>query len=133
MSPGFRVWQTNPGTPVEITRVLEDGEVWHDRTIKSSLRKDDNTLTAAFFDSGVVVIATVHPHRRQYYINYQIKIPTVKFSGRTKGFVGNLDGDSTNDFYRRESTTPLSNSLRDRQLLEHLKTCKYKCMYTYVY
>ena len=131
MSPGFRVWQTNPGNPVEVTEDLKDGEVWLDSTRISSLRKDENRLTAAFFDSGVVVIATVHPHQNQYYIDFRIQISSVKFSGRTKGFVGNLDGDSTNEFYRRGSTTPLSNSIGDRQLLEHLKTCKYTCMYNY--
>ena len=123
MSPGFRVWQTNPGNPVEITEDLKDGRVWLDSTRKSSLRRFGNQLTAAFFESGVVVIATAHPYQNEYYINFQIRIPTVEFSGRTKGFLGNFDGDKTNDFYRRGSTTPLSNSISEKQLLGHLLTC----------
>ncbi len=129
MSPGFRVWQTNPGIPVEITEDLKDGEVWLDSTRKSSLRRDGIQLTASFFERGVVVIATAHPHQNEYYINFQIRIPTVEFSGRTKGFLGNLDNNPTNDFYRRGSTTPLSNSISEKQLLEHLITCMYTCIH----
>ncbi len=118
------MWQTNPGILVEITRDLKDGEVWFDSTRKSSLRRDGNQLTAAFFDSGVVVIAEAYPRQDEYYINFDIRIPTVKFFGKTRGFFGNLDNDPTNEFYRRGSTTLIDNSIPDRELLEHLLTCK---------
>ncbi len=123
MSPGFRVWQTNPGIPVEITEDLKDGEVWLDSTRKSSLRRDGNQLTAAFFESGVVVIATAYPYRNEYHINFDLRAPTVEFFGKTRGLFGNLDNDPTNDFYRRGSTTPLPNSISEGELGSHLLTC----------
>ena len=123
MSPGFRVWQTNPGVPVEITDDLKDGEVWFDSTRKSSLRRDGIQLTAAFFDSGVVVIAAAYPRQDEYFINFDIQIPTVKFFVKTRGLFGNLDNDPTNDFYRRGSTTPLPNSISEGELGSHLLTC----------
>lgn len=118
------MWQTEPGTAVEITQDLAEGQVWFDSTKNSSLRRNGNQLTAAFFESGVVVIANVYPHGNEYYINFQIRVPQLAFSGRTRGLLGNLDGDPTNDFYRRGSTTPLSNTLSERSLMDHLLTCK---------
>lgn len=131
MSPGFRVWQTKPGNPVEITDDLEEGQVWLDSTRKSSLKRNGNELTAAFFESGVVLTATANPYGEEfeYYINFQIRIPRTAFFKRTRGFLGNLDDDSTNDFYRRRSNTPLSNSISERDLLEHLKTCRCAACY----
>ena len=129
MSPGFRVWQTKPvETPIEITDYLEDGQIWFDPTQKSSLKRDGHQLTVAFFESGIILIASINPisgNPDEYYINFQIKIPKSTFLGRTRGLLGNLDGIGTNDFYRRGSTTPLSNTLSDAVLTEHLVTCKY--------
>ena len=127
MSPGFRVWQTKPGIPVEITDDLEEGDIWVDSTRKSSLRKDGRELTAAFFESGIVLIASANPRGNpgEYYINFQIRIPKLTYFERTRGFLGILDDDGTNDFYRRGSTTPLPNTISERDLKDHLLTCKY--------
>ena len=126
MSPGFRVWQTKPGMPVEITQDLEEGKTWYDRTRKSTLRKNGRQLTAAFFESGIILIASANPYGQpgEYYINFQIRIPKETYFGKTRGFLGVLDDDRTNDFYRRESTTPLPNTISERDLLDHLLTCK---------
>lgn len=123
-SPGFRVWQTKPGTAVEITQDLTEGQIWLDSTKKSSLRRNGNRLTASFFESGVVLIATAHPHGEEYYINFQIRVPQLEFAERTRGFLGNLDDDQTNDLYRRGSTNPLPNTISERDLKDQLLTCK---------
>ena len=47
--------------------------------------------------------------------------------------LGNLDGDSTNDFYRRGETDPLSNSISERNLLEEFKTCECYFITTTIY
>ena len=127
MSPGFRVWQTKPGIPVEITADLKEGQIWSDSTKKSSLKRNGRQLTAAFFESGVVLIASANPagNPGEYYINFQIRIPKLAFFTRTRGFLGNLDDDRTNDFYRRGSTVPLSNAISERDLKDHLLTCEY--------
>lgn len=127
MSPGFRVWQTKPGTPVEITEDLEEGKIWLDSTRKSTLRRDGQQLTAAFFESGIILIASAYPagDPGEYYINFQIRIPKQTYFGKTRGLLGTLDDDGTNDFYRRRSTTPLSNTISESDLLQHLLTCKH--------
>lgn len=126
MSPGFRVWQTKPGKPVEITRDLKEGQVWTDSTRKASLQRQGSQLTAAFYESGVVLIATANWYRNEYYINFQIRIPKLDFTGKTRGFLGNLDGNPTNDFTRRASPAmPLADTISEAALLDHLKTCKY--------
>lgn len=127
MSPGFRVWQTKPGIPVEITADLIDGEIWFDSTRRSSLKRDGRQLTAAFFESGIILIASANPagNPGEYYINFQIRIPKETYFGKTRGFLGTLDDDRTNDFHRRESTTPLPNTISERELKDHLLTCKY--------
>ena len=128
MSPGFRVWQTKPGTPVEITQDLEEGKVWFDETKKSSLKRNGQELTAAFFESGVILMATAYPWvlPGEYYINFQIRIPKLMFFGRTRGLLGNLDDDDTNDLHRKGSTVLLPGNLDRDVLTEHLKTCEYR-------
>ena len=118
------MWQTKPGpAAVEITDQLIEGQVWFDATRKSSLKRNGRRLTATFFESGVVLIATANPRGSEYYINFRMRVPP-SFSGRTRGFMGNFDGNSRNDFYRRGSTIPLPNFISERALLEDFKTCK---------
>jgi hypothetical protein len=123
MSPGFRVWQTKP-TQFEITQDLSEDEVWLDAEKKSSLTKTGNQLTAAFFESGVVLNARVNHYRNQYYINFRLLIPKLEFSRRTRGLLGTLDDDRTNDLYRRNADNPLPNTISEREIFEHFKTCK---------
>jgi hypothetical protein len=127
MSPGFRVWQTKPGIPVEITADLIEGEPWHDSTRKSSLTRKGRQLTAAFFESGIIIIASANPFGRpgEYYINFQIRIPKEPYFGKTRGFLGNLDNNRVNEFHRRGSSTILPDTISERDLKGHLETCEH--------
>ena len=123
MVPGFRVFQTKPGPPQEITELLVNGQPWYDEEGRAVLIRSGNQLTASFFDSGIALIAHVYPFGGEYYMNFQLQVP-LSYSGRTQGMLGNLDGDPTNDFYRRGETIPLPNSISERDLLEEFKTCE---------
>lgn len=123
MAPGFRVFQTKPGPVQEITNQLVNGQPWYAANVEAALVKNGNELTATFFESGIALIAQVNPVGNEYYMNFRVQVP-LSFSGRTQGMLGNLDGDSTNDFYRRGETDPLSNSISEQNLLEEFKTCE---------
>ena len=118
--------QTRPGPEVvDITDELVEGQLWFDRTREAVLVKDRQRLTAAFFESGIVFTATVNQYRSEYYMNFVVQVPKARFQGRTQGFLGNLDGDQTNEFYRRGETNSITdNDLSDRQLYQTLITCE---------
>ena len=108
---------------MEITDELHNEQPWFDYTNEVMLlKKYDRQLTASFFKSGIVLIANVYIRGNEYYMNFQIQVPRI-FARRTRGFLGNLDGNRDNDLYRRGETTPLP-YLSDRMLLGHLNTCK---------
>ena len=129
------MWQTKPGpVSVEITQDLIDDQVWLDSTQMASLKRNGNQLTAAFFETGIVLIARRSLARQEYYLNFEIYIPEDEFSEKTRGFLGNLDGDPTNDLYRRVSPTtftPLPDTLSDAELYSHLLTCMLITNYSY--
>ena len=122
--------------PVEITNDLKEGELWFDNSRRASLKRASvfrgDELTAAFFESGVVLIATAYRRGNEFFINFQIRIP-LSFSGRTRGFLGNLDGNSTNDLFRRGSAALLSSTIPQRNLLNPLLTCKQVIILSLVY
>ena len=123
---GFRVLQTRPGPVTDITSNLVDGETWIDETFEALFIKQGRQLTAAFFESGIVFRATVNQYRSEYYMNFNVQVPRSTFQGQTQGFLGNFDGNRTNEFYRKGETTPiLDQGLRDRQLFSTLNTCKW--------
>ena len=117
--------QTRPGPVVDITDELVEGQLLFDRTLEAVLVKDRQRLTAAFFESGIVFTATVNQYRSEYYMNFVVQAPKARFQGRTQGFLGNLDGDQTNEFYRRgETNSIIDNDLSDQQLYQTLSTCE---------
>lgn len=117
--------QTRPGPVVDITAELVDGQLWYDETLEATLVKDRQRLTAAFFESGIVFTATVNQYISEYYMNFMVQVPRSRFQNRTQGFLGNLDSDPTNEFYRRGESTPITDhNLYDRQLYQTLSTCE---------
>jgi hypothetical protein len=119
------VLQTKPGPVVDITAELVEGQLWYDEMLEAVLVKDRRRLTAAFFESGIVFTATIHLYRSEYYMNFVVQVPKSRFRGRTQGFLGNLDSDRTNEFYRRGETIPITDhNLYDRELYQILSTCE---------
>ena len=117
--------QTRPGPIVDITAELVEGQLWYDETLEAVLVKDRQRLTAALFESGIVFTATVNQYRSEYYMNFVVQVPKSRFQRRTQGFLGNLDSDRINEFYRRGETIPIAdNNLRDRELYQILSTCE---------
>ena len=123
MSPGFRVFQTRPEPGVEITNQLVDGQPWVDATGDAVLTKSGNSLSVAYYKSGITLSGQVNHRGGEYQMNFQVRVPRT-FSGRTRGFLGNLDGDRGNDFYAKGATEPLPNSISERDLYFQLITCK---------
>ena len=123
MAPGFRVFQTKPEPATEITGQLQNGQPWEDATGDAVLTRSGNSLTVAFYKSGITISGNVNPRGSEYQMNFQVRVPQ-SFSGRTRGLLGNLDGNPTNDFYRKGQTNPLPNGISERDLYFHLITCK---------
>lgn len=123
MSPGFRVFQTKPGPGTEITGQLQNGQPWMDETEEVVLTKSGNSLSAAFYKSGITLSGQVNPRGGEYQMNFQVRVPR-SFSERTLGFLGNLDGNSGNDLYVKGEGDPLPNSISERDLYFKLLTCK---------
>ena len=121
VTSGFQVWQTKPmTTPVEITEDLMEGEVWRDSSRMSSLTKDGDQLTAAFFETGIALVAR-RRFVQEYFINFEIYVPKDEFS---IGLLGNIDDDPTNDLKRRLAEMSLPNTLNKMDLYGPLLTCK---------
>ena len=117
--------QTRPGPVVDITTELVEGQLWYDETLEAVLVKDGQRLTVAFFESGVVFKANVYQYRSEYFMNFIVQVPRSRFQRRTRGFLGNLDDNRTNEFYRRGESIPITDhNLRDRQLYQTLNTCE---------
>ena len=90
---------------------------------EARISRTGDEITVAFFETGIVVLVSGFDFFQEYVVQCQAKVPQV-FSGRARGLWGNFDGDSTNDFYRRGESMPLSNTLTLQELYLHLLSCK---------
>ena len=106
----------------DLTTMLVDGETINIYA-KATISRTGNEITVAFFETGVVVLVSGREYFQEFLIQCEAKVPRV-FSGQVRGLWGNFDGDSTNDFYRRGESIPLSNNLSDQELFPHLLSCK---------
>ena len=121
--PGFRVFQTKPQPEREITAELVNGQPL-EFPGEAMLIRNGPILRAAFYKSGVTFLGRVFGlANNEYYMNFEVRVPR-SFSGRTRGLLGNLDGDSNNEYFRRDGTA-LSSSISERDLFDHLLTCKF--------
>lgn len=123
MAPGFRVFQTKPGPGTEITTQLQDGQPWEDATGEAELTRDGDSLNVTFYKSGLILSGQIMSIGLGYYMDYTMQVPN-SFSGRTRGLLGNMDGNPANDFYRKGETTPLPDAISERDLFSDLLTCK---------
>lgn len=107
------------------TKELYVGKPWFNYTEEVMLLREQKKLTAAFFKSGIVLSARIVPIWNDSLISFEIKVPRT-FSGKTRGLLGNLDGNITNDLHRRGQPIPTIPHpwTNDRDLLEPLMTCK---------
>ena len=116
------MFETRPEI-VNITDDLTKGNHKIDEDEEIMLMRESNTLTAAFYKSGIFLSATILPATsNDHYINFQILVPQ-SFRERTRGFFGNFDDDYSNDLYERGNTTSLP-CCDEKVVLEALNTCK---------
>ena len=121
---GFRVFQTRPSPSEEITHLLQDGQDWYDSTNETRLIRRGNDLTIAFFELGIEVKGEVrHTGHREYYLNVFARVPR-SLASRTRGFLGNPDGDRSNDLFAKGTSTFLPAHFGDSSLYPHLLSCK---------
>ena len=117
------MFQTKPESK-EITGELQHGQPWEDATGEAILTRSGNSLSVAYIKSGITLSGQVNPRGNEYQMNFQVRVPRT-FSERTRGFLGNLDGNSGNDLYEKGDTNPLPNSISERDLYHKLISCKY--------
>ena len=120
---GFNVFKTRPEI-IDITDQLTNGNRFIDPTEEIILMMESDTLTAAFYKSGIFLNAKILPATlKDKYINFQILVPQ-SFRERTRGFFGNFDDDDSNDLRKRGNTTSLP-CCDEKVVLMALRTCKY--------
>lgn len=100
MIPGFKLYQTKPINDThEIT--IKSGQSWPEGVSSEiKLTRNGNQLKAAFYKHGIALVVNVYERTAEYHIDFEIRVPK-SFSGRTRGFLGNLDNNITNEFHRR--------------------------------
>lgn len=143
-APGFRLIQTKPGTVAMEINVTSGNSIWKSPNGDVEIQytqpqiNNDVVLNAYFFNTGIHLLVRRYPiinwllHDR---IDFEVRVPC-SYSTRTFGLLGNLDGNSTNDLYRRGNTTSLNfpGSLTEKQLREILQdSCKFGCLYPLVF
>ena len=105
VTPGFRVFQTRNGgtqTNTEITAMLSN--TFHEFNDQVALRRNSNSLTMCHYRSGVRVVTNVYGYNNgEFYMDFYVYVPTT-YMERTRGFLGNFDRNSQNEFYRRDGT-----------------------------
>ena len=129
----FRLYQTHPILR-EITGELQNwvpNELFKGQII---FTRHNNILYVSHFKSGVNFWAAVNNIGGTYYMDYEVKVPKI-YKLKTRGLMGNLDGNSGNDFFQRIYAVPniresvddliqISNSFTDQQLSAPLLSCK---------
>ena len=106
---GFKVYQTHTTQSVNITdQLLVIGEPYYDPNGNVELRKIyTNVLLVLFYESGIALQLLFLEGHGSQWINFDVRVPPT-YNNRTQGFLGNLDGDWTNEFHTRESLTPVT-------------------------
>ena len=119
-TPNFKVYQTVPTySQHEITTELVNGVPRYDEQTKSVLIRNGNKLTAAFYESGIVLEANGYSNS----ISWTVRVPR-KFESRTEGILGFLDGNQDNDF-RLRNGTQLPGTISEREIYDlYINSCK---------
>lgn len=90
------------------------------------MTRSGNQLKAAFYEHGIALVINVYERPTEYHIDFEVRVPK-SYSGRTRGFLGNLDNNAANEFYMRSNSGMLqsvSDSISERELLNAFGTCK---------
>ncbi len=131
---GFRLFQTRPVSK-EITGLLQNwvpNELFEGQIL---FTRHNDYLFVSHYKSGVNFWAAVRiSPRGRYYLDYEVRVPKI-YQQKTRGLMGNLDGNSGNDFYQRvyadpmtgrttDDLIPISNSFTNAQLSAPLSSCK---------
>lgn len=113
--------QTN-GLVNDITDKLQIGRPWIDASSNVQLtRQYGIRLEAVFFGTGIFLQVDM----RSSWVNFRVYVPH-RYKDRTQGFLGNLDGNATNEFHTKENTSPRPDISSYREICEHLEEhCEY--------
>ena len=124
---GFKVYQTHNAQSVNITNQLVIGQSWRDPNGNVELRRmHSNGLLVLFYESGIALYIWFNERSDNLqWINFNVLVPTT-YKNRTQGFLGNLDGDWTNEFHTRESLAPVTfdtdGESEEQQIHSHLNS-----------
>ena len=125
----FRVWQTNgaeTGKPEITSQLRPDGTPWYDPCGKAVLYRNGNKIFANFRAREGVISLTATWHG--WGLNFDVWVPRA-YAGRTRGILGDFDGNSCNDFVDRAGVRlpDMCNPHPfERQIYNHMLSCKSK-------
>ena len=127
----FSVYQTSPAglnpRDIDITDKLINNRPWYDAGAEAILLKTGSKLTAAFFNSGIIIVATVRQSFRgdgTFFVDAILKVP--RNAGlQVAGLFGDLDGDASNDLRKRDGTILTVGSRSDELRRIYQTECKF--------
>ena len=116
-----------------------DGQPYYDPNGNVELRRTDynyayQKLLVLFYESGIALDLTFREWADAQWINFEVSVPPT-YKNRTQGFLGNFDGDYTNEFHTRDSFTPVtltydSYASKQQQIFSHLNSSCKPIVYT---
>ena len=124
---GFRVWQTKgaqAGKPEITNQLRPDGSFWYEPCGTAVLYRNGNTLVACFRAAKGTICCKQTWRGRS--INVDVWVPRV-YATRTRGILGNFDGDPCNDYIdRSENRLPdiCNPHSSERDIYDRMKSCK---------
>ena len=106
-----------------------DGESFYDPNGNVELRRTNyyygyQRLLVLFYETGIALELIFRASGDSQWINFAVRVPPA-YNNRTQGFLGNFDGDYTNEFHTRESLTPVTfdtDESTERQIFSHLNS-----------
>ena len=106
----------------DITTNLEEiNSTYNDSTASVELTRQSDDTILCVYSNGIGISVKISNE----ILNFVLVLPTVYMS-RTRGLLGNYNGESGDEFVPRGSSSPLSDELTDRQIhYQFAQTCEF--------
>ena len=110
------------------TNLEEVNSTYNDSTASVELTRQSSDSILCVYSNGIGISVKIS----NGILNFVLVLPTVYMS-RTRGLLGNYNGETGDEFVPRGSSSPLSDELTDRQIhYQFAQTCEFVLCIEYV-